>query len=249
MRSGTTLLRNLCDSHPDIAITPELNYFFALGKTYTEHRRVLLKRLWEKTFKNGLILLPNLPHYAFAARYLFRMRRFGEKIINVTDIEATLKSIFPKASIVGDKTPGYVFLLDKFVATGRISCLIIYRDCRDVTSSTIKKARTKWSKDQWIHNLRRTENIAKRWVNSIEITERHKDKIHIIRYEDLVREPRQELEALAKWLGVDCSGFSEGVINSIRNKSIGKYKTGLTEEELKIVMEISGPTLARLSYI
>ena len=44
----------------------------------------------------------------------------------------------------------------------------------------------------------------------MEIMERHKDKIHIIRYEDLLREPRREFEALALWLEVDSSGFPRG---------------------------------------
>jgi len=251
MRSGTTLLRNLCNSHPEIAITHEFNYFSGLEKTYTQHSRLLLKRLWRKTTNRRIRLVEHLRNYAFVARYLFKLQRHQEDhLIDVATIGSTLRSIFPKARIVGDKQPYYVFLLDKFTATNGLSCLIIFRDCRDVTSSILEKARTGWRKSPWIQkNFNTAEKVARRWVRCIELMEHHKDKIHIIRYEDLVREPSEKLERLAKWLGVDSSGFSERIIRSIRNTDIGKYKTGLTDEELKTVMDIAGPTMVRLGYL
>jgi sulfotransferase family protein len=244
-RSGTTLLRRLCNSHPEIALTHEFEYFFGLEQTYVEHTYLLLGKLWEK-IGDGFVL--DLDIYSFVMRYLFNMRRCRGGLINIAAIEATLRSIFPKARIVGDKTPGYVYSLDRFVVTSGLSCLIIFRDCRDVTSSTLESVRTKWRKTPWTQTIDTAEKVAKSWVRSIEIMERHKDKIHIIRYEDLVREPRRELETLANWLGVDSSGFPTWIVRSIRDTSVGKYKTKLTDEELKTVMEIAGPTMARLGY-
>jgi Sulfotransferase family len=246
VRSGTTLLGRLCNSHPEITLTNEFGYFYGLGeKTYAEQSRLLLKELWEKIREGNLW---DSDMYAFVLLYLIRMRRYRDGLINIAAIEATLRSIFPKASIVGDKGAGYVFELDRFVVTKGLTCLIIFRDCRDATSSTLESVRTKWRKNSWTQTIDTAEKIAKSWVRSIEVMERHKDKIHIIRYEDLVREPRRELEALARWLGVESSGFSERAIRSIRDTSIGKYKTGLTNAELKTVIEIAGPTMARLGY-
>ncbi|MGH7799594.1 MAG: sulfotransferase family protein [Thermodesulfobacteriota bacterium] len=247
IRSGTTLLRNLCDSHPEIALTNEFKYFSGLDKTYREHSLILLERLWEKTRIRKKFVW-HLHNYSFVAHYLFEMHRYRKWLIDVAAIESVLRSIFPKARIAGDKTPCYVFSLDKFVATNGLYCLIIFRDYRDVTSSTLEKVRTQW-RNQPTQHIDTAEKVVKRWVQCIELMERHKDKIHIIRYEDLVREPRKELEALAKWLEVDATGFSEHVIRRISNSSIGKYKTGLTDEELKTVIEIAGPTMARLGYL
>lgn len=249
IRSGTTLLRNLCDSHPKIALTSELNYFSGLGKTYGENSLILLNRLWGKTINSRMSLRWHVRYYAFVVCYLFKIGRYRKGLIDVAAIEATLQSIFPKASIVGDKTTNYLFLLDEFVAVSGLSFLIIFRDCRDVISSTLERVRTKWRKQPWAKKIDTAEKIAKRWVHCIEIMERHKDKIHIIRYEDLVQDPRRELEALAKWLEADATGFSEHVIRRISNSSIGKYKTGLTNEELKTVMKIAGTTMARLGYL
>ncbi len=249
VRSGTTLMGNLCNSHPEIALTNEFNYFSGLGKTCAEHSRLLLKRLWWKTIDSRIGLAGHLRNYAFVARYLFKMRRYRDGVIDVEAIELILRGIFPKARIVGDKTPNYMFLLDKFAATNGLSCLIVFRNCGDVASSTLDRVRTKWYKHSWSQTINTAEKVAKRWVRCIEIMERHRDKIHIIRYEDLVQQARRELEGLGKWLGVDPAGFSESMICSIRNTSIGKYKSGLTDEELKTVMEVAGPTMARLGYL
>ena len=250
MRSGTTLLWRLCNTHPDIALTNEFNYFSGLGKAYIKHSRPLLKRLWKQTIRRQIRLAQLLRNYAFVTRYLFNLQRHRDGLIDGAAIEATLRSIFPKARIVGDKQPYYAFLLDEFAAINGLSWLIIFRDCRDVTSSMLERYRTKWHKNSWMRKYYNTaEKVAKHWVHSIETMERYRDKIHIIRYEDLVQEPRRELEALAKWLGVDCPGFSESIISNIRNTDIGTYKTGLTDEELDTVMKIAGPTMARLGYI
>jgi sulfotransferase family protein len=244
-RSGTTLLGRLCNSHPEITLTNEFGYFYALGGNYIDHSRLLLKELWCKIREGNLW---DSDMYAFVLNYLIKMRRYRKSLIDIAAIETTLRSIFPKASIVGDKAAGYVFELDRFVATSGVACSIIFRDCRDVTSSTLESVRTKWRKTHWTQTIDTAEKVAKSWVRSMEVMEHHKDRIHIIRYENLVGEPKRELEALAKWLKVDFSGFPETAIRSIRDTSIGKYKTGLKLEELKTVIEIAGPTMARLGY-
>lgn len=188
-RSGTTLLRHLCNSHPDIAITIEYNYISGLGKTYTEHISQLFKRLVHETSKKRLIpirLSQHLDNFVFVMRYLFHMYRFSNGIIDVKAIESTLRAIYPKTRIVGDKTPSYVFLLDEFATRSGLSCLIIYRDCRDVTSAFLERVRTKHRKNSRKQTFYTAEKVAERWVHSIETMERYRDKIHIIRYEDLV---------------------------------------------------------------
>lgn len=248
VRSGTTLLRNLCNSHPEMAITDEFNNISELGKTFRKHSYRMFRKMWKKSIGNRQRrLIWHWSNFTFVVRYMFEMYKYQNGVVDLAAIDMTLRSIFPEARIVGDKTPWYIFPLNNFVAIEGLSCLVIYRDCRDVTSSTLKKVRTQWSKKPMQH-VDTAEKIAKRWVRCIEIMERHKDKIHTIRYEDLVKEPRQELEVLSEWIGVDSSGFSDCIIRSIRSNSIGRYKTELTKEELKTVMEIAGPTIARLGY-
>jgi hypothetical protein len=184
--------------------------------------------------------------HVFAARYLFNIHKLNREIIDVPTIEAALRSIFAKTLIVGDKLPDYVFSLNELVETGGLSCLIIYRDCRDETSSVLEKTRTTWRNKMLVKDYNTTEKIARSWVLAIEQMERYKDNVHIVRYEDLVHNPERELFALGNWLGVDPAGFSTKML---QNTSIGKYKRALADEELTTVIEIAGPTMERLRYI
>jgi hypothetical protein len=187
--------------------------------------------------------------HAFAIRYLGKIRRYHRGAIDLPAVEATLREIFPGAGIVGDKMPDYVHLLDTLAPTRGLANVVIYRDCRDVTSSHLKLARTSWRNQRWIRDQDTAEKVAARWVAAVEAMERQRDKIHSIRYEDLVRDPRRELAMLAEWLAVDPSGFPDASIRSVRDNGIGKYADGLTGQELEAVMAVAGPAMARLGYV
>jgi len=250
-RSGTTLLRHLCDSHRDMVVTNELDFLSGLGRGYTRHSLILLRRLWGRTLNGvafGYGIGPGMRGAAFAARYLSALRRNDGGVIDVASVERALRTVFPQACVVGDKTPHYVFLLDRVAGTPGLSCLIIYRDCRDVVSSMLERVRTVWRKRSWSRGADNAEKVATRWVRSMELIERHQEQICTVRYEDLVSRPRTELERVARWLAVDPAGFAEARIRSVATASVGKYRTGLTQEELATVLHIAGPTMARLGY-
>jgi hypothetical protein len=78
--------------------------------------------------------------------------------------------------------------------------------------------------------------------------ERHREQLCAIRYEDLVLRPREELDRIAEWLEVDPGGFDEARIRKVQQESIGKHSSGLTRDELSVVMDIAGPAMARLGY-
>ena len=253
-RSGTTLLWRLCALHPDIMITNEFRNFLNLGQPYKQYVCRLL-RLWGRRAKRKQrLLMPGrrkswqvlLENNTFVAHYLLTMYRYRQNPVNVSVIEKTLKHLFPEARIVGDKFPRYVFSLDTYIDVEKLSCIIIYRDGRDVISSFLKQVRTTWRDMTWIEEADTAKKIAARWVRAIEIMERHTEKIRVIRYEDLIHYPERELEALGKYLGVSPEGFQTKIA---KKTSIGKYKRGLTSEELASVMEIAGPTLQKLNYL
>ena len=260
-RSGTTLLRDLCDAHPDIMLTHEFGTFAALNEPYRVYRKRILGT-WRaqpilqcRTFRPRPTMSRSrrwaisTRGHVFAIRYLRKIRRYRPGPIDLSAVEETLREVFPGAGLLGDKMPEYVHLLDKLAPTTGLSSVMIYRDCRDVTSSHLKLARTSWRNQWWIRDQDTAEKVAKLWVAALEMMERHRDKIHIIRYEDLVRGPKRELTALAEWVGVDPAGFPEGISNGVRDDGIGKHRNGLSEQELETVMNIAGPTMARLGYV
>ena len=90
------------------------------------------------------------------------------------------------------------------------------------------------------------QKVAARWVTAIENMEKHRSQAYCMRYENLVGEPTKEMKALGKWLGVEADGFST---QEVRDSSIGKYRTGLSPEEVEQVLEIAGPTMETLGYL
>ena len=66
-----------------------------------------------------------------------------------------------------------------------------------------------------------------------------------MRYEELVTDVTRTLARFSEWLEIDPEGFD---CERISSRSIGKYRNGLTHSEIDTVMEIAGPTMARLDY-
>ncbi|MGE0682991.1 MAG: sulfotransferase [Candidatus Binatia bacterium] len=251
-RSGTTLLGELCNHHRDIIITREFGNFLALGRPYQAYSRQILNRWWTVQSKwafepaSERHRLMRLHNFLFVLRYLLKVHRVRQGHVDLGAIETALRSLFPAARFVGDKWPGFVFSLDKFVEKDGIYLLMIYRDCRDVVSSTLEQVRTSWRKSAFAEQMNTAEKVARRWVRAIEEMERYRNRLHIICYEDLICKTQQELHRLGEWLGVSPQEFS---IQPVRDTSVGKHKKGLSADELSVVLEIAGPTMARLGYL
>lgn len=258
-RSGTTLLRNLCHAHPDIAMTMEFNNFAKLDGSFSEYSRFILKRWKNQKYRSFLVqgqeekkILNVLQSHLFVTRYLFEIFKaqelpFSKKSkVRVSAIESSLKKIFPTAKIVGDKmTMYYIYRLEELTLQDNLLIVALYRDCRSVVSSTLEKVRGDWKHFSFIKKLDTPGKIAQRWVESIDIIQKYSKKIHIIRYEDLVSNPYEELKRLSKYLGVNVDGFP---IDKIHQSSLGKYKSNLTEEDLEIISKIAGMKLKELFY-
>jgi hypothetical protein len=257
VRSGTTLLRDLFTLHPDITVTHELETFMPLGLSHKEYVQSMLRGWRRKGIINYRILRrPGvgwnrwrkgyvIRGHVFTIRYLYKIFRSRRDLVNVDIIESALREIFPRSRIVGDKWPDYVKRLDDFAGTEGLSHFIIYRDCRDVVSSTLKLVRTRWSKQPWTRNADTAEKVARRWVKAVETMLRHREAIFCVRYEDLIENPKEVLGAIGSRLGVEPSGFPWKLV---RHTSIGKYRMGLTPDELEIILQIAGPSMERLGY-
>jgi hypothetical protein len=252
-RSGTTLLQQLCDGHPELGVTNELGNFTHLDQSYLAYARHLFER-WRRVQGGWAFDVAYADQHEslrannlrFILRHLGYLLRRGPGRVTVRRIEAAYRISFSQARILGDKWPHYLFILDRFVDNPDLMHLVIYRDCRDVTSSFLKQVRTTWREADWVGKIDTAEKIAQRWVRGIDMMERYADKVYIIRYETLMQQPRTELNRLADRLAIDPAGFDSEMI---RTTSIGKYQTGLTETELKTVMAIAGSTLACLEYV
>ena len=248
-RSGTTLLFDLCNSHPAISLTREFRCFSRLGRSYLAHMRVLRKdwyrsSILERKSKNAP-LDRRLASGAFLLRYLIALLPSIRGPIGALQVERALRRLFPGSDVVGDKYPAYVFQLPALVHHD-LKLVIVQRDARDVVSSYLARVRTGWKDKALARRFNTAERVAQNWLRAEAVTEIHANEIFVVRYENLVRSPHVELDRLASWLGVDRVGFDAGII---RADSLGKHQHGLTRQELHDVMRVAGTSLERLGYV
>lgn len=244
-RSGTTLLARLLNAHPEVRITGEFGNFLEVGAPRGRYVRRQLKR-WGGIVVRGWRRNVMIQSNRFVLQYLQQIAGGGADGVTVEVIEKALHELLPGAKVVGDKYPEYIWSLDNLAANEGLSILVIYRDCRDVTSSTLLRARTDWRRmPLFVRKLDTAEKVARRWVRAIELMEAHRAKIFMLRYEELVTTPSEQMGRIAEWLGIDRPGFD---VQHISDRSIGKYRRGLTPAEIDTVMEIAGPTMARIGY-
>ena len=252
-RSGTTLLQHLCNAHPEMSVTNEFGNFAFLGSSYGAYALRALHR-WHRVSGRWRFLgaadtdwrLNHRDNLRFVGTHLLQLARRRPFRIDVTHLTAAAAVGAPEARVIGDKLPRYIFSMKRFVSHPDLFRLVIYRDCRDVASSFLRKVRTDWRDMAWSRHLDNAEKIAGRWVTSIEEMEAHADGLFVMRYEALVDEPGTHLQRLGSWLDVDPSAFDQ---TRIRATSVGKYEAGLSAGEIDAVVGIAGPTMERLGYL
>ncbi|WP_420627697.1 sulfotransferase family protein [Candidatus Leptofilum sp.] len=251
-RSGTTLLRRLCDGHPQMKVANEFGCFADVGLTVQQAWAArwaqwrLVNGRWAFDSKFATHPRRHWHNLGFMLRYCWQLARMTDGSVTAQAVAGALRAIWPETAVIGDKLPQYMPLLPQLVQNEACRVAIIYRDCRDVTSSFLEKVRTVWRTREWATEVNTAEKIATNWVNHIALMEKLADEIHIIQYEQLVQEPKRVLNELADWLEIDQAGFKP---QTIKINSLGKYKKGLTQAELAEVTAVAGPTMRHLGYI
>lgn len=253
-RSGTSLLAALCTSHPDVVLTNEFGNYLNLNQSNRQYTRYILKR-WRMKRNFPLFPYPSnagdevkgapmLRNLTFTSRYLWTINRNSGGRVTARIVDGALKALFPGAKIVGDKYPDYWFQMDKLAKADSMKRLLIIRDPRDMTYSVVQKARGDW-KDSWPASLQDVRKVANRWVKLIDAMKRNEDHIFTIRYEDLVADPAATMNKIGAWLEIDPAGFRQDLVRSDRG---GKYKTGLSPQEIESINNIVGPVLPQAGY-
>ena len=182
----------------------------------------------------------------FVRQYRRTLKRCAGQVVDLEAVRRSLHEIAPWARLVGDKVANYVFDLDDLVPLAGLRVVVIYRDCRDVVRSSLQLAQTSWKDKDLGRRLATPEHAAASWVASIEVMEKHRDRVFPIRYEELVTHPQQVLDEIGGFLGIDGQLFRASMIKSDR---IGKHKSGMSSTDLDRVIGVAGPTMRRLGYL
>lgn len=252
-RSGTTLLRVMLDSHPNIYIGPET------GLLYTN----LLNRTKLTKVSDQL----DIPRDD-----LNRMLKESESNIHFIDLLFTSLQYNSKKKRWGEKSPRNIAAVEriyKFFPESRF--IHIIRDGRDVACSLrhfpkhkvvngeLVKLNTNNPIDQCINTWTKYVALGIEWRNDPRYLE--------LKYEDLVSEPQATMETVLKFLD---EPWNESVLNyylvnsatrdetkipqnirarkPIDKTSLGRWKRDLSKLEQDLFKKLAGKLLIELGY-
>jgi Sulfotransferase family len=266
-RSGTTLLRLLLDAHTDLAIPPEANWLTST----LEH---IEKQPFDlETCFSAFLAAPSWADYAISEQDLRNILQSHD----VNNPGQTLTSIYSLYAgrhgkpRFGDKTPKNVLRIERLAKLIPEAHFVhIIRDGRDVAVS--------W-RNVWFGQGLDIEELAKMWKSQIidaRTQSKHANYIEL-RYEELVANPRIELEKLAVFLQLPFQlGQLEAHLNAKNRLSefkdmphvsaktrletftlvhqppmtsqVNRWKTELSLEAIERFEIIAGDFLAELGY-
>ncbi len=249
-RSGTTLLRVMLDSHPNIACGPE----FKLLPSIAQH--------WERTVTvfSGILELYNLNMTDVNKAYM----HFVEELLS----KYKAKSGKPR---LAEKSPNNIFFFPHLGHIFPDSPLIhVIRDGRDVVSSLLTMDWKDINTGKKLPYVASAEGAANYWVEAVTKgmssanLNQVKGKYYDIRYEDLVSKPENVLPPLFEFikepwdprvllyhkikreLGQESSATQ--VIRPLDKKSIGRWKVDMNDQDKAVVKRIAGKLLIQLGY-
>ncbi len=252
-RSGTTYLRILVDTHPDVFIP--LESLFIVDYLKFEHC------VPQKMLKWLFFSEPFLRAWYKGKTFNFKSATDAFKKVN--EYAAQMNG----AKIWGQKTPRFVLYMDLFNSKFKnIKWILIYRDPRAVSASMLKSKLHTYS----------LSKACKRWKKDnkpiIDILQSNQayDNILLIKYEDLILDFDQSLEKIFNYLEIDSISRNEILsrkdisnyiiegskykVTTIRDglkpniKNIDSWKGFLTEKQVDYIEDLCSYEMEILGY-
>ena len=254
MRSGSTLLRYLLDTHEHLACPPETKFISALERAF-EYPQVA-KALCSLGYSRADIY-----------------RKLGQL---AEDILRGYAARHRKPRWI-DKTPGYyrsVPFIDA-IFEGRVLYIVLIRQPLDSIASLEQYCShpTEYDEDPDLARMVRLHGKgrygwAKYWTDVYEraqwLVKTHPERTHVVRYEDLVRGPQENLSQLLEFLGESAelldvkrafsmkhtAGYQDSHIlkaTRIRTDRMDQWKNW-EAEEIRALWDLVGPVAEWFNY-
>jgi hypothetical protein len=237
-RSGTTLIRSILNSHPNIAIPRETSFFY------------LLDEFLKKTRKNSISDYNKNEFWKWYSnkrrfKYLDLDPSAVKRDIDFSRDQGYFKNVFQsvmdnhmknKGKIRwAEKTPGHELYLNKifeFYPDAKIIFMI--RDPRAVYAS-LKKV-------PW--GVQFVSVAIKRWNSSLKILKTYKNDKRIIgiRYEDLVSDSERIVKSICNFLEED---YNEEILNERKKLTNSKGSNWTSKYELEVSRGIDSNSLEK----
>jgi hypothetical protein len=263
-RSGTTLLRAILDSRPDVRIPGETHFY----TTYRLENVLKYHFATRNNYVKAVHAYPKWRHVNYEKIEWSRMVKIAEELPPQRGslLRAYLVACCEAkgASVAGEKTPGHIRSLKRIWKDFPGARVVhIMRDPRAVAASylshdlykrvfgsDVTRAALKWREAARIH-LRVSRSG-------------HADKYLLVRYEDLVAGPKTELERICKFLNLEPladnlelykrhqltlpkSGNHENVGRDIFRGG-NKWRNVLSEDDVALIERICGRYIEALEY-
>lgn len=251
-RSGTTLLRVMLDSHPNIACGRELKIV------------PLMVTQWEMACRAFPDQSTNDDPFAQGADHIDTIYR--DLILGLLAMSQWGNGDGRKPR-VAEKTPHNVLVFEGLHRLFPEAALIhIVRDARDVVASLLAQTWTSPQTGESPPYTRNAEAAARYWVEIVEGAEFPPKAPHIlIHYEALVTEPEKNMRALLAAIHepwhdsvLRHSEFNHDIapgpnVAQVRRPiyldSVGRWKTDLSPADLDTVLGITGSTMEKIGYM
>ncbi len=228
-RSGTTLMRELLDSHPHIACGPEshLSSHNQLQRIYTD-----LRTIWPTILSTHYEFDPHMVDQVMAG------------LMHSTFMPYCQKQGKPRWA---EKTPGNICVIDTLFALFPAAQFIhMIRDPRDAFCSVRERA----AKDKPGWATWTPKQVAAQWCRRINFGlawREQPDRYREVRYEELVTQPEATLRSLFTFLG---EPWAASVLENkpIFSTSVGRWRSELSAAEVAEIEGVAGETMCALGY-
>lgn len=273
-RSGTSLLRLMLDSHSAISIPPESHFFLWLEEKYGNWKSQFLDDyladLFASTkFETWNFRKEELRGFITASTY--------ENYAQLTSLVYQFYAINTKSNAIfwGDKNSLWVDKLNKInFHFPNAYYVYIIRDGRDVACSYKALGKKKMEHKYAPQLDNDVSKIAKTWSHHNTklqdfLFENATDRFVKVRYEDLLREPKQTLDSILDLLDLELEktqlnyfnrpketiepevffNWKEKLLTPLDVTNIGKYTMELSEDEIDVFNTLAYSVLQQNSYL
>lgn len=232
-RSGTTLLRLMLDSHPNMLFWGEFEYATHLVDDSGRFPPLPDYYQWLQRNRNflmdGPVIDRRLSYPALVNSFLRQFQQFGDEQKPL--VGATVHHHFDRLLHIWPKA--------RFIH--------IVRDGRDVSRSCVKMG---WAGDGW--------HGAKRWLDAEKLWDEMKLKVPVerrleVRFEHLVENTTETLSAICEFMGdryhPDMMSYAEGTDYGLPDASlVNQWHTKLSKREIQLIEARIAPLLVDRDY-
>jgi len=262
-RSGTTLLAVLLDRHSNVAIGPETQFYAEfIPRNWADRKPETYEQLVDSALAFKRIVDFGLDREQLLRQFKTYELSSANLLRSIMEVHAIRNSKLRP----GEKSPSHLkhvpAILDQFPGAKAICVL---RDGRDVVRSLLE---TPWAIPG---NPRRLQLFCLRWNDAVEETIHYErtlphDRFMTVKFEDILRQPRPELEKICDFLGEEFEPtqlepeqsssviphwekkWKNKAVETLDSERIEAWRKSSDQKQIWIMNSMMGTMLERVGY-